>query len=438
MFTNRAADPRVPRAGVGATMARAWFPLAHEVGRGVARRLMGREGHPRRPGFTEWEAEPSFDDATWVIGEKPGTLLASAPMRLLGTSGRSNPATAWRIEYVTTDARDRTITATGAFLRSHRPWSGGPRPVVAFAPSTQGVAKHCDPSYSCSVGMSVTLDGPVDIVASYELPAVTMLLAAGAHVVLTDYPRDPDFDWQLYCDHPSGGRALVDAVRAARSLGLSADAPVGMWGFSQGGAAVGMALERPGYAPDVTARAAVVGAPPSRLNEVLRHLDGSLVTGVLSYAVAGLLVVSPEIRAEILSSLTREGMDHFLADTATCAVSSVFTSGWRSTARWTHSGVPLGELLDDLPHVNAEFDRRELGAAGPSVPVLLWGSRNDDVVPVQQVLDLRDAWRAQGTRITWLEDRTPRLPGRTGANHFGPYYRHLPGNVGWLIDQLCR
>lgn len=438
VFTNRADDPRVHRAGVGATAARAWLPLAHEVGRGAARRLTGRESSPRRRSFTEWDTEPSFDHATWVIGEKPGTLLASAPMRLLGTSGSANPATAWRIEYVTTDARDRTITATGAFLRSHRPWRGGPRPVIAFAPSTQGVAKHCDPSYSCSVGMSVTLDGPLDIVASYELPALTMLLAAGAHVVLTDYPRDPDFDWQLYCDHPSGGRALLDAVRAARSLGLAEDAPVGMWGFSQGGAAVGMALERPGYAPDVRARAAVVGAPPSRLNEVLSHLDGSLVTGVLSYAVAGLLVVSPEIRSEILASLSPEGMDHVLADTTTCAVSSVFTSGWRSTSRWTRSGVPLGELLDDLPHVNAEFDRRELGSAAPSVPVLLWGSRHDDVVPVRQVRELRDAWRGQGTELAWTEDRTPRLPGRTGANHFGPYYRRLPGNVGWLIDQLRR
>lgn len=441
VFTNRAAGSlhsRTHRAGVGATAARAWLPLAHEVGRGVTRRMLGRGGSPQRPSFTQWDIEPSFEDATWVIGQSPGTLLASTPMRLLGTSGRTNPATAWRIEYVTTDARDRTITATGAFLRSRRPWYGGPRPVIAFAPSTQGVAKHCDPSFSCSVGMSMTWDGPVDIVASYELPAITMLLATGAHVVLTDYPRDPDFDWQLYCDHPSGGRALVDAVRAARSLGLSPEAPLGMWGFSQGGAAVGMALERPDYAPDVSPRAAVVGAPPSRLNEVLEHLDGSLVSGVLSYAVAGLLVVSPEIRAEILGNLTREGMDHFLADTATCAVSSVFTSGWRSTSRWTRSGVPLGELLDDLPHVAAEFDRRELGSTGPKVPVLLWGSRHDDVVPVQQIRELRDAWRAGGTELTWHEDRTPPLPGRTGANHFGPYYRNLTGNVGWLIEQLRR
>lgn len=436
VFTNRVSRPPVHRAGAGATMTRAWLPLAHEVGKGAVRRLAGGGGSPRRPSFTEWETEPSFDDATWVIGRKPGTLLASAPMRLLGTAGRANPATARRMEYVTTDARDRTITATGAYLRSHRPWRGGPRPVVAFAPSTQGVARHCDPSYSCSVGVGLTFDGPVDVVASYELPAITMLLAAGADVVLTDYPRDPDFGWQLYCDHPSCARALADAVRAARSLGLDPDAPLGMWGFSQGGAAVGTALERRSYAPDVEARAAVVGAPPSRLNEVLSHLDGSLVTGVLSYAVAGLLVVSPEIRAEILASLSREGMDHVLADTTTCAVSSVFTSGWRGTSRWTRSGRPLGELLDDLPHVNAEFDRRELGASGPAAPVLLWGSRHDDVVPVRQVRDLRDAWLGHGADLTWLEDRSPRIPGRTGANHFGPYYRHLPGHVGWLTDQL--
>lgn len=430
-------SPRIHRAGVHTTTVRAWVPLMGDVGRGVVRRLLGRGASPARPTRADWESEPSFSDATWVIGRPPGTLLASAPMRLMGGSG-SNRASAWRLEYVTTDARGRTITATGAFLRSHSPWRGGVRPVIAFAPSTQGVAPHCDPSYSMSVGVSVSLRGPVDVVASYELPAVTALLAAGAHVVLTDYPRDPDFGWQLYCDHPSAGRALLDAVRAARHLHLPESAPVGFWGFSQGGAAVGRALECPGYAPDVTPVAAVIGAPPSRLDDVLAHVDGSLVTGVLSYAVAGLLVVSPEIRAEILGALTREGLDHVAADLSTCAVSSVFTSGWRGTHRWTHAGVPLGELLDDLPHVSAEFDARRLGGGAPSVPVLLWGSRHDDVVPVAQVRDLRDVWRTAGADVTWYEDRSLRVPGRTGANHFGPYYRHLTRNVGWLLDQLRR
>ena len=57
-------------------------------------------------------------------------------MRLMG----GHRVTATRMEYVTTDARGHTITATGAYLHSHRPWRGGTRPVVAFAPSTQGVA----------------------------------------------------------------------------------------------------------------------------------------------------------------------------------------------------------------------------------------------------------------------------------------------------------
>lgn len=158
---------RVHRAGVRSTVARAWVPLAHDVGRGVLRRLGGRGRSPERPTFAEWDAEPSFSDATWVIGQKPGTLLGTAPMRLMG----GHRVTATRMEYVTTDARGRTITATGAYLHSHHQWRGGARPVVAFAPSTQGVAPHCDPSYSMSVGMAVTLRGPVDIVASYELPS---------------------------------------------------------------------------------------------------------------------------------------------------------------------------------------------------------------------------------------------------------------------------
>ncbi|WJY63378.1 putative inactive lipase [Corynebacterium atrinae] len=430
---------RIHRTGVNRTAARTALSLGHAVVSGGLRRVMGRQRPPTRArDYPRWETEPGFGDATWVIGQKPGTLLKSSPMRLLGTEGSLNPATAHRIEYVTTDARGHTITATGAYFHSHSRWRGGSRPVVAFAPSTQGVAKHCDPSYSCTVGASVFRTRPVDIIAAYELPVTNLLLAAGCHVVITDYPRDPDLQLQLYCDHTSGAHSLIDAVRASHVLGLPQEAPVGMWGFSQGGGTVAQALEDPTYAPDMRVKAAVVGAPPARLEEVLRHVDGSLVTGVLAYATAGLMVTSPEIHEEIFSVLTPEGITKLLNYLATCAGGSVLASGWQSSATWTRNGATLGSLLEDLPAVSKEFEARHLGRAKPSAPVLLWGSTNDDVVPIGIVRDLNRRWRRLGGDVTWREDRTPHLPGRTGFNHFGPYYRRLADDVGWLLDQLRR
>lgn len=439
MRFTRTPGPAVHRAGLRSTLFRTLAPLAHESAQRNVRRLAGRTRPPTRAGENPaWEGEPGFGDATWVIGQDAGTLLKSTPMWLLGTRGRLNPATAYRIEYVTTDARERAITATGAYFHSHSPWRGGARPVIAFAPSTQGVAQHCDPSYTCTVGTNVFLTRPYDAIAAYELPVINLFLAAGCHVVLTDYPRDPDLELQLYCDHPSGARALVDAVRAARHLGLPADAPLGFWGFSQGGGTVGTALERTDYAPDVTPSAAVVGAPPAQLDAVLRHADGTLVTGVIAYATAGLMVTSPEIRDEILAVLTKDGLRTLVDNLTTCAGGSLLASGWRSTASWTRSGMPLGAILDDLPAVDDEFARRRLGQGAPDVPVLLWGSTHDDVIPIGPVRQLQIDWQRQGADVTWRENRFPRVPGRTGLNHFGPYYRTLTDDVGWLLDQLRR
>lgn len=434
------AEPTVHRAGEWTTLLRTLLPLAAETIRGTARRVTGVSRPPIRPGTRpDQSAEPGFSHATWVIGREPGTLLNHHPVRLLGTTGGLNPASGHRLEYVTTDGHDRTITATGAVFRSHRPrrTPRGPRPVIAFAPSTQGVAPHCDPSRTCTVGFSISRQ-PRDLIAAYELPAISLLLATGCDVVLTDYPRDPDLGLQLYCDHPSGARALVDAVRAARQLGLDTDAPLGYWGFSQGAGTVATALERTDYAPDVRPLAAVVGSPPVELDRVLRHLDGTVATGIIAYATAGLLVTSPEIREEILSTFSPDGLERLTDNLTTCTGGSVLASGWRTTAHWTRSGTPLADLLDDLPAVNAEFAHRRLGQGIPQVPVLLWGSRHDDIVPFEPVRDLRDTWLAGGADLTWREDPLPRLPGRTGANHFAPYFRNLSHDIGWLLDHVRR
>ncbi|WIM72448.1 hypothetical protein QP028_15890 [Corynebacterium suedekumii] len=94
-----------------------------------------RRGQGENPA---WEGEPGFGDATWVIGQDAGTLLKSTPMWLLGTRGRLNPATAYRIEYVTTDARERAITATGAYFHSHSPWRAVPGPSSRSPPRRRG------------------------------------------------------------------------------------------------------------------------------------------------------------------------------------------------------------------------------------------------------------------------------------------------------------
>ncbi len=375
--------------------------------------------------------DAEYGKATWAVGAPPGTLLQATPIRPIGLQYRLNRANAFRIEYTTTDERERVMSATGAVFLSKRPWHGnGQRPTVAFAPSTQGVAPACDPSYSCTVGLRLRRK-PLDLIAAYEQPAINMLLAAGANVVLTDYPRDPEDNVQLYCFHRAAAHALADAVRASVGLGCSVE-KLGLWGFSQGGGAAASWLEHPEYAPELNLRAAVVGAPPADLLAMLDRIDGTLPSIMILYAVAALLASDPEITEELMPHLSPVGMSAVILDANICAVGAVLRHAWASTIHWTAAGIPMSTLLEDLPKTAAALADHALGTRTPlDIPLRLWGSKHDDIVPWQVVSELGEKW---GRPVQ--KRKLPKLPGRTGINHFAPYFQHLRKDVLWLLGQL--
>lgn len=373
---------------------------------------------------------PNFGGSERVVDKQPGTVTDVGALHFLG-AGR-NPRGAKRFEYVTTDSHGHRLTATGAVIRSTYPWDGRVRPAIGFAPSTQGVAQHCDPSHSSAIGFKLFLDKPFDAIMAYELPVMLAFLRRGCDVVFIDYPRDPDAAIQYYVDHIAAGRALYDALLAARSLGISAEQPIGLWGFSQGGGAVGWCAEN----PVLPVRAAVVGAPPSTLIDVMRHVDGSLVTGTLAYSFMGLMAETPELWELLWPLLNEHGRKQVLANIGTCAGGTVLVSGWEHTRDWTVDGRSFSEVVGDIPLVRAALERQELGHAKPAVPVRLWGSRNDDVIPVGQVRALRDRWVSLGGTVSYTESRLVRLPGRTSLNHFLPYYLSVPQQMEWLLERL--
>jgi len=59
-------------------------------------------------------------------------------------------------------------------------------------------------------------------------------------------------------------------------LGLSATAPIGLWGYSGGGLATAWAAEVSGtYAPELNVVGAVLGSPVGDLGNTFRRLNGS-------------------------------------------------------------------------------------------------------------------------------------------------------------------
>lgn len=412
------------RLSDAALLAQISAPLRNDFKRFLLRR------QPVRRQILKDIKVPNFGGAERVFGMEPGTVTEVGALHFLGAG--INPRGAKRFEYVTTDSHGRQLTATGAVVRSDHPWLNGTRPVIGFAPSTQGVAQHCDPSHSSAIGFKVFRDKPRDVIMAYELPVMLAFLRQGCDVVFIDYPRDPDASIQYYTDHIAAGQSLWDALKAARSLGIREDQPIGLWGFSQGGGAVGWCAEN----PVLPAKAAVIGAPPSTLEDVLTHVDGSMVVGTLAYAVAGLMVETPELWEQLWPLFNEHGRAQILANITTCAGGTVLTSGFEHTRDWTVDGRSFAEVLASLPAVTAALRRQELGHSVPKIPVRLWGSRNDDVIPVGQVRLLRDRWISLGGEVSYTESRLVRLPGRTSLNHFLPYYLSVPQQMEWLLERL--
>lgn len=383
-----------------------------------------------RPGCRN---EVEFGTATWLTGVSPGTMLHATPIQPIGLDTRLNPADAWRVEFATSDGRGRILAATGAVIRSRTPWEGnGPRPTVAFAPSTQGVARRCDPSVSCTLGV-VPFIRPLDVVLPYEQPAINLLVASGADVVLTDYPRDPGDDVQLYCDHVAAARSLADAVRASAELGVG-QTNLGLWGFSQGGGAVAAWLEQPEYSPELQPLAAVVGAPPADQVHMIDHVDGSLAGVVLLYAIAGLMARDDDAALEIAPHLSPAGAAALIDSARVCAPAAVARRPWAHTRDWTRDGQTMAQLLTQLPRTRQLLDEAALGQRAPlRIPITLWSSRDDDIVPYTGVRALAEAWG-----VPLATRRFPHVLGRTGLNHFGPYYAHLARDTEWLLSHLGR
>ena len=95
------------------------------------------------------------------------------------------------------------------------------------------------------------------------------------------------------------GYHVLDGLRAALSterLGLSPDAPVGLWGYSGGGLASAWAAEMSGsYAPELNIVGAVLGSPVGDLGHTFRRLNGTFMSGLPALVVAALAHIYPDL-----------------------------------------------------------------------------------------------------------------------------------------------
>jgi uncharacterized membrane protein HdeD (DUF308 family) len=201
-----------------------------------------------------------------AVPERPGVLLRSERF----TRGIPQQWRAWRILYTTTREEGVPAVASALVIASdHLP--AGPRPVIAWAHGTTGVASQCAPTLLPSRWNA-------DVI-----PGVDQVLRRGWVIVATDYVGLGTPGPHPYLIGQGEARSVLDAVRAARHMPqLSLRPATVVWGHSQGGhAALWAGILAPTYAPDVNVVGVAALAPASDLKALVKKVRDTLEGGIL-------------------------------------------------------------------------------------------------------------------------------------------------------------
>jgi hypothetical protein len=244
---------------------------------------------------------------------------------------------AWNVIYQSKDSLDIDFWQSGTVIVPKAAWVGtGTRPVISYAVGTHGLAAKCAPARKLADGKD------------YEIANISAALKMGYAVLVTDYEGALAGDASTYLSGKSQGQAALDIVRAASQIpgsGVSATAPVGVWGFSQGGQTAAWAGELAStYSPGLNLVGVAAGGVPANFKSTAPALDGNIGFAFFGAAINGLTTQYPgTIPLDLISNAAGQAA---LAKISTqCVFEALFEFQNKSISGYTKSNEPLASLL---------------------------------------------------------------------------------------------
>jgi hypothetical protein len=202
----------------------------------------------------------------------------------------------------------------------------------------------------------------------YEAANVVAALQKGDAVVATDYAGYTTGGAPTDIVGAAEGHAVLDIVKVASQVpnaGVSASAPVALWGFSQGGQAAAWAAElATTYAPNVQLEGVAAGGTPADLAETARFLDGNIGATFEMLAIIGLANQYPELPIDAV--LNPAGAQAFATLKTQCVFRGAADAGEQEAVRLHHrradprpaAGDPAGQHLHRCPGGRHQEDQR--------------------------------------------------------------------------------
>ncbi|MEV0250465.1 lipase family protein [Nocardia sp. NPDC050712] len=367
------------------------------------------------------DSDPFYAASTDMGSAVNGAVLKARSIALLGLP---LPVQAWQLLYRSSDSGNRPIANMTTVLVPNSPWKGpGARPLLSYQIAEDSLGTHCAPSFTLRGGLPIGLNTMID------LPFIAEAMRRGWAVVTSDY-EGPE---SRFLDGVTSGRGVLDGIRAARDFapaGLGAASPLGAYGYSGGAFATLWAAElQPKYAPDVRFAGITSGGIPADLPGIARGVEGGMQAGLALLIVHTTVRNTPE--AGVAELLNDRGRAMLAEDANACGEELVLKYNGMHLADYT--SVP--DLLSH-PTFRRAIAVQELGGSAPVMPMYLYHSRTDDVIPIAGFTGLVERYCAQGATVTAVNSG---LPGHNPAaigeafgamNYLGDRFAGVPMKPG--------
>jgi hypothetical protein len=291
--------------------------------------------------------------------------------------------------------------------------------LLSYQVAEDSPAPQCAISYQLLQGA-----GNANSVAQAEILLINAALAKGWAVTVPDYEGPAS----AYVAGRQAGQAVLDAIRATENLpsaGLAGVATnVGMWGYSGGALASDWAAElQPGYAPELKVAGVAEGGLPVNPGHVLANINGGPSAGIAMSGIAGLRQAYPQLDQFLDANLTPAGNAAFAQASTQCNPQNAAEFAFHDVFDYFTVPDPL-----DQPVPQQVLADDTLGQRTPAVPLYVYQSVNDELVPPADVDAVVGTYCARGAQVTYRRDVL--------SEHVALVVTGAPDALNWLAERL--
>nr|UZG89742.1 Lip1 [Beauveria pseudobassiana] len=343
--------------------------------------------------------DPFYVPPSGFESAKPGTVLRERPIVVSFFGLIPAPIDSRQLLYRTTAIDGSPIaTVTTVF----KPLFAKRDRFISFNTAYDSSASICNPSYNYRLGALQT-----DLISSAEFLIIQAYLLSGYTVASADY-EGPDV---AFSAGRLSGMGVLDGIRAvvnySPKIGLDKNPMVVNAGYSGGAIASGWAASlHPTYAPDLNLKGFIAGGTPANLTQVLLYVDGTLFAGFLPGALAGQIMPSAygaRLKPVLDRVITPRGKEALALGTSQCAPVNLIAFAGKSIFDTSFQTLGKDLLYDkDVAWVLNESTLGLKKNETPTVPVMLYHSPDDEVIPFAGAESLRKRWCDNGANVRFV------------------------------------